>query len=227
MFVGETGVGRVIQRTCDVMNEHRTDDVRRFGVVALPLLQKYLNFHFSVSVDLFGSELSTNAANYFTQGLKGRYQEAKLDDDHLLENDSYQVTDLDGESFRNKEEPALLAINERLRDDYIADCQKGVKRWNRIIEAAGIDFRLRLPHRAFHRAIGQFADLQVTPEGKVVTQAEWDARHRDWLPTDEDRAYVKSLMGSVTEAGKMANWIAPPAHGIKGRPVDFEYVRFN
>lgn len=227
MFVGETGVGRIIQRTCDVMREHRTEDVRKYGVIDLPTLQKYLNFHFSVSCDLFGSELSTNAANYFTQGLKGRYQEAKLKDDHLLENDSYRVVEIDGERFVERDEPALLAINERLRDDYITDCRKGVDRWNRIIASAGIDFRLELPHRAFHRRIGQFADLKVTPEGKIITEAEWDQRHGEWLPTAEDQAYVQSLMGAVTEPGKMANWIAPPAHGIKGRPVDFEYVRFD
>ncbi|MCC7413928.1 MAG: benzoyl-CoA 2,3-epoxidase subunit BoxB [Gammaproteobacteria bacterium] len=227
MFVGETGVGRVIQRACDVMKEHRTDDLRKYGVIDLPLLQKYLNFHFSVSCDLFGSELSTNAANYYTQGIKGRYQETKIDDDHLLAHDSYRVTELSGERFGEKDEPALLAVNERLRDDYIADCQKGIDRWNKIIAKAGIDFKLTLPHRAFHRAIGQFSDIRVTPAGKVVTEAEWDHHHGQWLPTPEDRAYVISLMGAVTDAAQMANWIAPPAHGIKGQPVDFEYVRFD
>jgi benzoyl-CoA 2,3-dioxygenase component B len=226
MFVGETGVGRVVQRTCDLMNQHRTAEVRRYGAIDLATLQKYLNFHFSVSCDLFGSELSTNAANYYTQGLKGRFQETKIDDDHLLQHDTYRVTQLQGDQFAARDEPALLAINERLRDDYIEDCQRGVDRWNKIVAKAGVDFEFKLPHRAFHRAIGQFSDVKVTPEGKVITEADWDRHHRDWLPTKEDEAYVGSLMGAVTEPGKMANWIAPPAHGIKGRPVDFEYVRF-
>jgi benzoyl-CoA 2,3-epoxidase subunit B len=34
-------------------------------------------------------------------------------------------------------------------------------------------------------------------------------------------------MGRVVEPGKFANWIAAPAAGIKGRPINFEYVRFD
>src|SRR3546814_12183222 len=49
MFVGETGVSRVIQRTCEIMRDFKTDDVRKHGAIDLPTLQKYLNFHFSVS----------------------------------------------------------------------------------------------------------------------------------------------------------------------------------
>jgi benzoyl-CoA 2,3-dioxygenase component B len=30
---------------------------------------------------------------------------------------------------------------------------------------------------------------------------------------------------AITEPGKMANWIAPPKRGIKGKPIDYEYVR--
>ncbi len=226
MFVGETGVGRTIQRACDIMNEHKTDDVRAHGGIDLPTIQKYVNFHFSVSEDLFGSEMSTNAANFYTMGLKGRFEETKIDDDHQLKDDTYTVLELAGDGFREVEEAALTVINERLRDDYINDCQKGVDRWNRIIKRAGIDFELKLPHRAFHRQIGTFANVRVSPEGKVVTQAEWDEKHTEWLPSDEDRAYVGSLMHAVTEPGKFANWIAPPARGINNQALDFEYVRF-
>jgi benzoyl-CoA 2,3-dioxygenase component B len=225
MFVGETGISRVIQRTCEVMRDFKTDDVRKHGVVDLPTLQKYLNFHFSVSVDLFGSEISTNAANYYTMGIKGRFDETRIGDDHKLTDASYKVLEAHGDGFREVEASALTALNERLRDDYVADCARGVMRWNQIIKRHGIDFELKLPHRAFHRQIGQFAELKVSPEGKIVSQAEWDARHHDWLPTEEDRLYVISLMKPVTEIGKFANWIAPPARGINNQPVDFEYVR--
>ena len=123
------------------------------------------------------------------------------------------------------EEAALPALNERLRDDYVADCARGVMRWNQVIKRHGIDFELKLPHRAFHRQIGQFAELRVTPDGKVISQSEWDGNQHNWLPTDADRTYVISLMTPVTEIGKFANWIAPPARGINNQPVDFEYVR--
>ncbi|MBI4969026.1 MAG: benzoyl-CoA 2,3-epoxidase subunit BoxB [Rhodospirillales bacterium] len=226
MFVGENGIGRIIQRACEIMRQNRTDDVRAQGAIDLPTIQKYLNFHFSVSVDLFGQEISTNAANYFTEGLKGRFHEAKLADDHVLANDRYPIEALGENGIVRQEAPALTAINERLRDDYIADCQKGVERWNRIIANHGIDFRLKIPHRAFHRGIGAFAEIKATPDGQVIGEAEWTHRHGEWLPSAEDRTYVQSLMRPVTERGKMANWIAPPAKGINDQPVDFEYVRF-
>ncbi len=226
MFVGETGVGRVIQRTCELMKEFDTDDVGPHGGIDLEMIQRYINFHFSVSLDLFGSELSTNAANYYTMGLKGRFDETRRKDDHLLKSAHYPVTTLAGDDrIEVREEPALLAINEALRDDYIADCQRGVDRWNAILAKHGIDFELKLPHRAFHRAIGEFAGVPVTPEGKVITEAEWDANHRLWLPTEEDHTHVASLMQPVTEPGKFAGWIAPPKRGINSQPLDFEYVK--
>jgi benzoyl-CoA 2,3-dioxygenase component B len=225
MFVGETGLGRVVQRTCETMRDHRTDDVRKHGVIDLPTIQRYLNFHFSVSIDLFGGEISTNAANFYTAGVKGRFEEGKKADDHVLAAATYPVTQLDGERVVVREEPALTSLNERLRDDYVADCQRGVDRWNQIIRKHGIDFELRLPHRGFHRAIGGFAEARVSPDGRVLSQAEWDAQHGDWLPTESDEAFVQSLMVPVVERGKFASWIAPPARGINGQAIDFEYVR--
>jgi benzoyl-CoA 2,3-dioxygenase component B len=225
MFVGETGVGRIVQRTCELMREHRTDDVRRLGAIDLPTVQRYINFHFSVSLDLFGSEISTNAANFYTSGVKGRFEEGKKGDDHRLKDATYPVAELEEDRIVMVEQPALVALNERLRDDYVADCARGVARWNQVIQRAGIPFELTLPHRGFHRAIGGFAEARVSPDGRVVSQAEWDARHREWLPTGSDEAFLASLMHPVSERGKFANWIAPPARGINGQPVDFEYVR--
>ncbi|MBS0517609.1 MAG: benzoyl-CoA 2,3-epoxidase subunit BoxB [Proteobacteria bacterium] len=228
MFVGETGVGRIIQRTCELMKQHRTDDVRALGAIDLDTIQKYLNFHFSVSVDLFGQETSTNAANYYSQGLKGRFLETRIEDDHMLTDAAYDIDIVEGGRIVHKSVPALSALNERLRQDYIDDCGRGVLRWNKIIEKAGIDFEMKLPHRAFHRRIGAFSELHVSPDGRVLSEAEWKANESKWLPTDEDRAFVTALMGqAVTEPGKYAHWIAPPARGINGQPVDFEYVRFN
>ncbi len=225
MYVGETGVARVIQKACDIMREHKTDDVRKHGGIDLPTLQKYVNFHFSVSEDLFGAEQSTNAANYFTQGLKGRYQEARIKDDHQLKDAPYQVTQFVDGKLRVAEMPALTSINERLRDDYIADCQRGVDRWNKIISEAGIDFEIRLPHRAFHRQIGAFAEARVTPSGQLIDAETWAARAGEWLPQQADHEYVQSLMEQVTEPGQFARWIAPPRLGINNQPLDFPYVK--
>ena len=225
MFVGESGIGRVVQRTCELMREHQTDDVRRWGGIDLATIQRYLNFHFSVSLDLFGSEISTNAANFYTGGVKGRFEETKKTDDHVLKEATYPVTVPDGDGVKVVEEPALLALNERLRDDYVADCQRGVDRWNAIIRRHGIDAELRLPHRGFHRAIGNFGEVRVSPDGRVLKEAEWDARKHEWLPTPADEAFVASLMTPIVEPGAFAGWIAPPARGINGQPLEFEYVR--
>jgi benzoyl-CoA 2,3-dioxygenase component B len=224
MFVGEAGIGRIVQRTCELMREHG-DDVRRHGGIDLPTIQRYLNFHCSVSLDLFGSEISTNAANFYTLGLKGRFEETKKTDDHRLKGAVYSVAEPSGDRIVTREQPALVALNERLRDDYVADCQRGVERWNRIIREHGIAFELTLPHRAFHRAIGGFAEVRVAPDGRAIGQAEWDARHHEWLPTEDDQAHVQGLMQPVVAPGRFASWIAPPARGVNGQPVDYEYVR--
>jgi benzoyl-CoA 2,3-dioxygenase component B len=231
MFVGETGVGRILQRTAEVMAEHKLehpDDVRAMGVIDLPTIQRYLNFHYSVTLDLYGSDVSTNAANYFTGGLKGRFEETKINDDHVLTEATYDVSEVVGDQIVSKPVPALHALNERLRDDYIREVQSGVDRWNRIIAKTGVPFRLALPHKAFHRAIGNFAGHHISPDGRVISEAEWRKHEGEWLPSAADRAYVLSLMtGRVVEPGKFANWIAPPRAGINNQPLNFEYVRFN
>ena len=230
MFVGESGVSRVIQRTCQVMNELRTDDpakLRAAGVIDLPTLQRYLNFHFSVTIDLFGADQSSNAAIFYSSGLKGRFEEGKRGDDHQLRGDAYRILQLRDGRLVEEEVPMLNALNEVLRDDYITDSVGGVSRWNKVIEKAGIDFRLKTPHKAFHRNIGSLAGIKVAPDGRVIDEQEWNAHVAEWLPTESDRAFVASLMGRVVEPGKYANWIAPPMVGINRQPIDFEYVRFN
>lgn len=230
MFVGESGIARVVQRTCEVMRDHKIeapDQLRAFGVIDFATLQRYLNFHYSVTLDLFGADQSSNAATFFSTGLKGRYDETKINDDHVLKNDTYKILDVVDGTLVEKEVPALVSLNERLRDAFVKDSLRGVTRWNKVIERHALPFRLQLPHKAFNRRIGSFNTVRISPDGCVISEAEWNANVRHWLPTDEDRAFVTSLMGRVVEPGKFANWIAPPASGIKGKPVDFEYVRFN
>ena len=230
MFVGESGISRIIQRTCAKMNELKSDDVgllRAAGVIDLPTLQRYLNFHFSVTIDLFGADESSNAATFYSTGIKGRYEETKRDDDHMLRGQTYKVLNVVNGQLQEKEVPMLNALNEVLRDDFIKDSVGGVERWNRVIEKAGLPHRLSVPHKAFHRNIGALSGAKISPDGRVVSESEWNAKVGEWLPTAEDRAFVQSLMGRVVEPGKFANWIAPPAIGINRQPVDFEYVRLN
>jgi len=230
MFVGESGISRIVQRTCEVMNQLKTDNpaqLRAAGVVDLPTIQRYLNFHFSVTIDLFGADQSSNAAMFYSAGLKGRFEEGKRADDHRLQGATYKVLAVADGRLVEQEVPMLNALNEVLRDDYIKDSIGGVGRWNKVIEKAGIPFRLTVPHKAFNRKIGTLANVRISPDGRVVSEAEWNAHVREWLPTPEDRAFVASLMGRVTAPGQFAHWIAPPAMGINKQPVTFEYVRFN
>jgi benzoyl-CoA 2,3-dioxygenase component B len=126
-----------------------------------------------------------------------------------------------------REVPMLNALNEVLRDDFIKDSIAGIGRWNKVIEKAGLPFRLQPPHKAFNRRIGSLAGVRVSPDGRVVSEIEWARHEHEWLPSPEDRAFVASLMGRVVEPGRFANWIAPPVMGINRQPIDFQYVRFN
>ena len=79
----------------------------------------------------------------------------------------------------------------------------------------------------FNRHQGVYADFNFTPEGEPISREEWERRRTEWLPTQEDKDYVHSLMKPVHERGKIANWISPPARGVDDKPWDFEYVKFH
>jgi benzoyl-CoA 2,3-epoxidase subunit B len=230
LFVGESGVARIVQRTCEVMRDHKVADpahVRALGAIDLKTIQKFLNFHYAITLDLYGSEVSSNAANYYTTGLKGRFEETKLTDDHNLSGDTYPVQEVEGDRIVARTVLSLTALNARLRDDYIREIQAGLDRWNRIPDQIGIPFRFTLPHIGFQRKIGNFSGHHISPGGELMTESAWNNRKYDWIPSPDDNAFIESLMGRVVEPGKFASWIAPPVRGIKGKPIDFEYVRFN
>jgi len=223
MFVGETGVGRVVKRTLEVMKELGTDDpaaIRKHGAVDLPTIQRYMNFWFTSSLDLFGSEVSSNAASSFANGIKGRPDEGQYED-HICAETSYEL-----ETPQGKENVNLRnAMNEVMRTSYIKDCEIGVKRWNMQIQRAGFEFRLALPSPRFHRSIGAWVNVPTDPQGNAISREESDRMLPSWLPSESDRTFVKSLMQRVIEPGKMAGWIAPPDRGINNLPVAYEYVQ--
>jgi benzoyl-CoA 2,3-dioxygenase component B len=226
MFVGETGVERIVQRTAELMKADPNGDVRAQGGIPLDMIQRYLNLWFALSLDLFGGEISSNAASFFADGLKGRYKEESYAD-HLALSDTYRLTQVKDGRLVEEDVPLRNAMNELLRDAYIEDCQRGVDRWNKRLAEAGLSERLALPSKRFYRHIGLYADMPFDPEGRLVEKAEWDRRRDQWLPSDADRAYVASLQGAVREPGQIANWIAKPARGIKGLPFEYEYVRLD
>ena len=106
------------------------------------------------------------------------------------------------------------------------DCQKALDRWNRRLDGTG--GQLVLPSRRFHRHRGTFAGHFFDPAGGEITGEAFEHHRDEWLPSEADRAYVRSLMAHpVLEPGHFASWIAPPARGINHQPIDFQYVRYN
>ena len=224
MFVGESGMSRIVERTAECLRAGT--EPRSAGALDLATIQKYLNSWYSLSLDLFGSEVSTNAAQFFGAGLKGRPREEERYEDHLALEGGYEMDVYEaGKLVRN---PIALrsAMNEVLRDAYVEDCQKALGRWNKRLVGTGAE--LVLPSRRFHRGQGMFAGHFFDPAGHELTEEEFARRRDQWLPSEADRAYVRSLMAHpVLEPGHFASWIAPPPRGVNGQPIDFRYVRYN
>ena len=228
MFVGESGVARILERTCEILKESKglSEDVRRTGGIDLPTIQKHLNVWYSLSLDLHGSEVSTNAATYFANSLKGRAREESYDD-HVALHAEYPIDYLD-DGRRRDEVRADAERHERSAARLVhGDCAAGVERWNKVMERHGISDRLYLPDKKFHRHIGLYADHHFTPQGVMISKEEWERRKHEWLPSADDQRLHQEPDGASrsTRPGKFANYIAPPAKGINHRPIDFEYVQ--
>ena len=232
MFVGETGLSRIVDRTCQLLKEQNgvAEDVRGPGGIDLETIQKTINLWFSLALDLFGSEVSSNAATYFANGLKGRVHEERFED-HVGVEDLYRMErfEMNGggtPQIVTDEVPIRNAMNEVLRDDYISDCQRSVNRWNKILESHGFSDRITLPSKRFHRDQGIYRDGLYDPEGRPIDEETWNRRRDEWLPSETDRAFIASLQGQpIFHPDEMAHWITAPKRGINGQPVNWHYVR--
>ena len=228
LFVGETGVGRVVQRSAELFKSAPNGDLYEAGAIPLEVIQKYVNHWFSVSIDLFGSEDSSNAASYFASGLKGRFGESndRLYQDHVVASGDYTYETMDEDAkIHSVTVPMRRAMNAILKDQYIKDCERFIGRWNQTLEKHHIEFQFKLPSLRFNRSVGVFSESKFAPDGSVLSEAQWQDVKGQYLPTEEDRRKIKDLMMQVAEPGKFANWIAAPSKGINGKPIDFEYVR--
>src|SRR5436309_10482243 len=224
MFVGESGISRIVERTAECLRAGT--EPRTTGAIDLSTIQRYLNLWYSLSLDLFGGEISTNAAQVFGAGLKGRPKEEERYDDHLALEASYEMDVYEEGKLVRREIALRSALNEVLRDAYVEDCVKALERWNRRLAGTGAE--LVLPSRRFHRQQGMFTGRFFDPSGREIGRELFEQRRDEWLPSPADRAYVASLMARpVVEPGHFAGWIAAPARGINGRPLDFQYVRYN
>ena len=225
LSVGETGIERVLRRGAQLAKQDRNGDARALGGIPIALTQKWINYWFSYSLDLFGSEISTNAADFFGAGLKGRWNEAKDFSEHSALNQIHRMRVVENGKLVDREVPLRNAMNELLRQAYIKDCDRVVRRWNVALEEEGVSDRVSLPNAVFFRRQGIYADYPFDPQGNPLSALEFERRKGEWLPSESDRAYVSSLMHRVVEPGKMANWVSAPRKGIHGQSLDFQYVR--
>ena len=225
LSVGENGIARVVQRTAQLMKDGPNEDIRALGGIPLDIIQKYINYWYSYSLDLFGGEISSNSADFFAAGLKGRYEEQKKYTDHIAAEGSYSIEVLEGGCLQREEVPLRNALNEVLRNEYTKDCERGLARWNKLLADEDSVACLYLPSRRFHRHVGAYAGHHFDVAGNPLTAEEFAQRSPEWLPTLADRDYVQSLMTPVIQPGQIANWIAPPKSGINYQPLEFEYVR--
>jgi benzoyl-CoA 2,3-dioxygenase component B len=219
LFVGETGVERVVKRTAELTREIRTARTcAARAAMPLEVIQKIINYWFSYCLDLFGGEISSNAADYFASGLKGRFREEAKETEHTGLNQAKIIPVVQDGKLVNREVPLRNAMNECLRDGYIQDCERALAKWNRTIHEVGVTFELTLPSRRFNRRIGEYAGHHFDPDGHLISVADFTRMHDTWLPTATDRARVRALQTrAVTKPGELASWIAPPLRGIWGQ----------
>src|SRR5262249_10746451 len=160
-----TGVDRVVARSCELMKQDPNGDARAQGGVDLATIQKYINLWFSLSLDLFGGEISSNAADFFAAGREGGGQEGGCGGQRAVSGSYRMAVTKDG-GMVEEDIPLRNAMNEVLRDGYVDDCQRAVDKWNRTIAKSGLTgVELRLPNRRFHRQIGIYAGMSFDMDG--------------------------------------------------------------
>ena len=225
MFVGDDGLRRVVQRTGELMRAHDTDDVAPMGGINLSTIQRYLNYWAPPIIDLFGSETSTWSEDLFDAGLKGRVYEAERYNEHVRLDETIGIErNVDG-ALVSDNVPMRKAINELSRDTYLREIDAVIDRWNRMLAKMGIEFVFARPNKRFNRRIGAYKDFHFSPDGRRIAREAFEAGMKQWMPSEAEKAHVHAVMKPVYEPGKIASWIAPPARGIDGKPVEWDYVR--
>ena len=226
MFVGTTGVQRVVERTAELMKEHGTDDIWEHGGIPLvgdPEVPQLPVLGLHGPVRLRAVHQRRQLLLLRAQGplagdpAQGRPRAAR----------GHPRRCATSRTARSGRGPSrrCRALNLDLRDEYVADCANGVRRWNQALEDAGLEERLILPHEGFNRRVGIYAAHHVSPEGEVLDRRAVGGRRRRLAARrPQDRQAVADLMVPEYELGKFAGWIAPPQTGINDQPVEFDYV---
>ena len=119
-------------------------------------------------------------------------------------------------------------MNEITRRAYVDDCNIGIKRWNRLIKKYGYEeYSLSLPSTKFRRNIGIWANLPFDINGNLLKTENYNKLISSWLPSDNDKKFINSLMIQELDPSKTASWITKPKRGINNQDIEFDYVDLN
>ena len=194
MFVGETGIARIVERTCQLMKEAGfSEDVRKLGGIDLPTIQKHINLWFTLSLDLHGNEISTNAASYFANGLKGRAEEAKWDDHRVVEtiydarDRSQTARSIDGrrpDAQRDERGAARLVRRATARPASSAGTRSS--------SGTACPIACGCPIASSTAASASSRRSHFDPDGPPLSDEEWARRKHEWLPAPADKAFLLS-----------------------------------
>ena len=230
MFVGETGIGRTIQRTCEAMKAAGIEDpndigkVRELGVIDLPTHAEEAQpalFAVARPVRLGSVDQRRQCVQCRAQGPLPGNQDRRRSPArkrHLSGAQTRRRRDQAGRrAGADRDQHAAARRLHRRLPARPRSLEQGHRQDRRALQ-------FELPHVAFHRQIGEFKDVKVSPAGELVDEAAWK-RDSKWLPSKDDGDFIASLMQRVVEPGKFASWIAPPRVGIDNKPGDFEYVK--
>lgn len=146
----------------------------------ISVLQKYVNKWVSTAHDLFGKDESSTAEWGWVWGVKGRFDERKLDRD---------------EAFDRK---ALNDHNRTLYHNEVADI---IHKLNGEIAKTGRDEKLVMPSLKFNREIGMFADQHFDIEGNPIGSEE---EYHNYLAANMPSAKDEELINDI---GKDKDWI--------------------
>ncbi len=231
MFVGETGVQRIIQRTCEAMREAGIDDPYRHRTGARAGGDRPAD-HPAESQSAFLADAGS----------------VRLGDQH--QRGQCVQCGFEGPLSRGQAGRRPPIAGRHLSGAAAEGwCDRARGRAGAVVAEHAAARRFRRRYRGGdrslepgagtcgHRIPYPTAACRVQPpdrrvrcgacgyRGTLLATDAWAARADSMLPTAEDYRFVSSLMKPVQERGAYAGWIAPPRTGIDNKPGDFEYVK--
>ncbi len=139
------------------------------GRIPARIIQKYFNRWIPTAYDLFGTDNSSSARWAYTWGVKGRYDEDKLQEAADLEH-----------------------INEGNRQLFRDECDYLIQALNRLLPAD--QPKLYTPDLRFNRNIGEFAKQPYSVDGRLLSPEEYEKHLAAVLPSEADNVELRAIL---------------------------------